>query len=54
MAEAEGLSRKKKVRAAHRASATRSIAQAQVMMEGESGETTVAKLKQLSMGRLSF
>ena len=46
MAEAEGLSRKKKVKAAHRASAMRSIAQAQVMMEGESGEATVAKLKQ--------
>ena len=46
MPETEGVSRKKKVRAAHRASVTRMIAQAQEMLRGPVEELNVPKLKQ--------
>ena len=48
MSETEGLSRKRKVRAAHRASVTRMIAQAREMLQGSSEELNenIPKLKQ--------
>jgi len=48
MSETEGLSRKRKVRAAHRASVTRMIAQTREMLQGSSEELNenVPKLKQ--------
>ncbi len=46
MSEAKRLSRRNKVRAAHQASVTRMMAQAQEMLRESSGEMDVPNLKQ--------